>query len=289
MFIIIHADQQVRELHLSYTTRRETERLLPNKTIEERMIAFQRECEDRLRKDYESQLNIMRTVEISRVRTEEANKKREELELARKELEGAYQHRLQAQMDREQESIRVAADKARQSGLLEYEARQRMQRELDDLRLREESSRRKIELETQGIRMLESRLKESQLSIESRERELARKEKELVLKTNEIITQVRDEASRTSEREMDAFLRDKATLMLERKRFEEEKESDASRQMALAEMRNKFRDMQDTIEARNDEIASLNSALIRIKNSVMSENSSAAKVCREFLFCLLFP
>jgi chromosome condensin MukBEF complex kleisin-like MukF subunit len=54
-------------------------------------------------------------------------------------------------------------------------------------------------------------------------------------------------------------------------------------------MRNKFRDMQDTIEARNDEIASLNSALIRIKNSVMSENSSAAKVSRDFLFCLLFP
>ena len=158
-----YADQQVRELHLSYTTRRETERLLPNKTIEERMIAFQRECEERFRKEYESQLDQVRNVELARVRAEEANQRRIEVDLARKELEANYQARLQAQMDREAESVRVAADKARQSSLLEYEARQRMQRELDDLRIREENSRRKIELETQGIRLLESRVKESQV------------------------------------------------------------------------------------------------------------------------------
>jgi hypothetical protein len=163
LLCMINSDQQVRELHLSYTTRRETERLLPNKTIEERMIAFQRECEDRFRKDYESQLNQVRSMEMSRIRSEEANKKRVEIDLARKELEGSYQHRLQAHMDREAESMRIAADKARQASMLEYESRQRMQRELDDLRTREENSRRKIELETQGIRMLESRLKETQV------------------------------------------------------------------------------------------------------------------------------
>jgi hypothetical protein len=116
------------------------------------------------------------------------------------------------------------------------------------------------------------------VSTESREREISRKEKELIIKTNEIISQVREEASRTSEREMGVYLRDKATLMLERKRFEEEKESDSSRQMALAEMRNKFREMQDVIDSKEDEVAVLNSALMRIKTSVISENSSASKV-----------
>lgn len=49
-------DNQIKELHLSYLTRRETERLLPNKTIEERMLIYQRECEERLKKEYESQV-----------------------------------------------------------------------------------------------------------------------------------------------------------------------------------------------------------------------------------------
>lgn len=49
-------DNQIKELHLSYLTRRETERLLPNKTIEERMLSYQRECEERLKKEYDSQV-----------------------------------------------------------------------------------------------------------------------------------------------------------------------------------------------------------------------------------------
>ena len=127
------------------------------------MISFQRECEDRYRKEYESQLHQVRTVEINRIRAEEADKKRVEIDLARKELEGNYQHRLQSHLDREAEGVRAAAEKSRQASMLEYESRQRMQRELDDLRIREENSRRKIDLETQGIRMLEARLKESQV------------------------------------------------------------------------------------------------------------------------------
>jgi hypothetical protein len=120
-------DQQVRELHLSYTTRRETERLLPNKTIEERMISFQRECEDRFRKEYESQVSQIRSVEMSRVRAEEADKKRKEIDSARKELEMRYEQRLQSQQHREAQRDVVLADKTRQSALLEYEARQRVQ------------------------------------------------------------------------------------------------------------------------------------------------------------------
>lgn len=50
-------DNQIKELHLNFLTRRETERLLPNKTIEERMISYQRECEERVRREYEAQVS----------------------------------------------------------------------------------------------------------------------------------------------------------------------------------------------------------------------------------------
>jgi hypothetical protein len=49
-------DQQIKELHLSYLTRRETERALPVKSVEERMLSYQRECEERSRRDLEAQV-----------------------------------------------------------------------------------------------------------------------------------------------------------------------------------------------------------------------------------------
>ena len=122
------------------------------------------------------------------------------------------------------------------------------------------------------------------MALESREREVSRQEKELAIKANEILTQARDEASRAAERELDGFLRDKATLMLERKRFEEEKESETSRQMALAEMRNKFREMQDIIDSKDGEIAQLKSALNRMKHATSNENSNVVKVRNETAF-----
>jgi hypothetical protein len=155
-----------------------------------------------------------------------------------------------------------------------------LQRELDDLRSREESSRRKSELQAEGARMLETRLKEMQVSVESREREISRKEKELVIKTNETIAQVREEASRGAEREVGSYLRDKATLMLERRRFEEEREADTARSMALQDMRGRFRDLSDQVASKDEEILALNSHLDRVKKSVQSEHSSTAKVSR---------
>jgi hypothetical protein len=49
-------DNQIRDLQTSYLTQRESERLMPSKTIEERMIAYQRECEERMRRDLQSQV-----------------------------------------------------------------------------------------------------------------------------------------------------------------------------------------------------------------------------------------
>ena len=60
-------DNQIKELHFSYLTRRETERLLPNKTIEERMLSYQRECEERVKKEYESQVLFLSFKSINKL------------------------------------------------------------------------------------------------------------------------------------------------------------------------------------------------------------------------------
>lgn len=53
-------DNQIRELQTSYLTKREAERLLPTKTIEERMIAYQRECDERMQRELEAQVTPSR-------------------------------------------------------------------------------------------------------------------------------------------------------------------------------------------------------------------------------------
>ena len=49
-------DNQIKDLHLSFLSRRETERLMPTKTVEERMISFQRDCEERMKRELDAQV-----------------------------------------------------------------------------------------------------------------------------------------------------------------------------------------------------------------------------------------
>lgn len=49
---------QSKYLEQEYTSRKEMERIHPNKTVEERMLQFQRECEERMRRDLDSQVSL---------------------------------------------------------------------------------------------------------------------------------------------------------------------------------------------------------------------------------------
>jgi hypothetical protein len=197
-------DNQIKELHLNYVTRRETERVLPNKTIEERMISYQRECEERIKREYElqvsdtqthssshlslplsslclclclslavpssrplahlPQLNHIRTVEISAIKHDEGMKMRLHFEQLRLELEHSYQQRLSLYDEKETQQKQALLDSERKIQQLEYDSRQRIQRELDEVRGREEAHRRKNEMEFQTTKLLETRLKEMQVS-----------------------------------------------------------------------------------------------------------------------------
>lgn len=128
-------------------------------TIQERMIAYQRDCERRLQSEVAAQVAHMRETELTRVRLEEAAKARTEMDALRKRLELDYARRLQAAVDSEAALSQRMADQehSAQRGL--YAARQQMQREIDELRAREAAATRRLELEAQGVKMLELRLK----------------------------------------------------------------------------------------------------------------------------------
>lgn len=250
-------EHQMQNLKTSFLSRRESERLSPAKSIEERMIAFQRECEERYRRDSESYVNYMRETEISKVRMEEAQKARIEMDILRKELESDYQRRLLEHSERESASIRALSDRDRQMQQSQYEARQQMQREIDDLRSREKSGMRKIELESQGLGSLELRLKEVKAVLESREREVARREKMAEDLLGDNVERAKAEARSYVRSEMEEINREKCTLKLDRQHLVDVKLSQDVLIESATLTRSMFREAQADIIMKEDEIGAL--------------------------------
>jgi len=121
-------DDRIHELRRTYQVSKEVQGLNPSKTIEERMVAYRRDCEKRLARDLEIQVTHIRENEIARVRLEEQSRAHEEMENMRRRLEFEYSKRLQAHIEVESDSAKrlVEQEHATQRSL--YENRQFMQR-----------------------------------------------------------------------------------------------------------------------------------------------------------------
>ena len=211
-------ENQVQEIRRSYMAKKATESDHPSHTIEERMLLFEKECEMRLKREFDTQLNQMRDVDIARVRLEETQKARWEFDRLRKDLESEYQRRMETHVQREEQSAKSAAEREKHMQQTQYEC---MQKEIDELRNREQSLARKYELESQGLSLLELRIKESISLLESREREIYRRERETDLMIKEYQERARVEARMHLQSELDAVLKERALVRMEKQRVDE--------------------------------------------------------------------
>lgn len=87
---------QLHQLEDIYLRRIEAERSSqqPLRSMEDRIAAFRRECEERMKAEVELQVQRVREVEVSAVRLEEAARYRRLLEQERAELDRQYLDRL---------------------------------------------------------------------------------------------------------------------------------------------------------------------------------------------------
>jgi hypothetical protein len=250
-------DAQVAELRRLYSTSRDAERLMPSKTIEERMIAFSRDCESRMSKDMNMQIMHFRENELAKVKLEEAQKSRLALEALRREYDQEYNRRLQVHLDREAACDKLVADKERSMQQSQYESRQLLQREIDDLRSREQISLRKYEMESHGLRLLEMRLKEAESVLETREHDLSKREKLLEQKIVDCGVAARKEAAAKFQAELDLMAVDRTSLIGERKRFEDEKAVHAASLAGAASLRTQLNTALQTVIIKEEEVESL--------------------------------
>jgi hypothetical protein len=246
------------------------------------MIVFERECEVRVRREYDSQFNQLREIELSKVRLEEAQNARMLLDSLRKELELDYQRRLASHITREEISSKNAMDRERNMQQTQYEFRQRMQKEVDELRTREASMVKKYELESKGLSLLELRVKEGVTLLESREREIFRREREVDVKVQEYQELARIEARNHLQDELDAVLRERSLVRMERQRVDEDKTSHQIALQEAASYREDLRQGKAAAAAKDEELNGLKASLDGVSKALRdAEVQAEQKVVNE--------
>lgn len=216
-------DIQLKSIRNSYFKKLNDEKMFPSYSVDEKLMKFERESEERHKRDLEIQLAYIRETEFHKIRLEERRKCQLELQTLKSELENEYKKRLEIHNEREIELNRRAEEKDRHFQQTLFDARQHMQREIDELRNKEQLINRKYELESQGLKVVELRIKESQILLESREKELQHRELELQEKLKEKSKQQKIEARDALKLEMECLASERSALLFERQRFEEER------------------------------------------------------------------
>jgi len=271
-------DDSISTIRHNYRLHRDEELLKPSKTIEERMIAFQRDCEKRMQQDLDIQVAHIREHEISKVRLEERQIARADSEARRKEIDFEYNRRLQAHIDREAASAQRLSEHEHNAQRSLYEARQLMQKEIDDWRSRESAVVRKQQLEAEGVRMVELRFKEAQVMLEGRERSIGQRERELEEKMKSSREDARKESLATVQSELDMLSVERSSLIMERKRFETERANQAALTDQVSTLQSQLRMALDELAQRGESMDAMERTHKRMRRLQDEEEERAQKV-----------
>ena len=146
--------QQIDEMHERAV---ETERLAPLRDAEERMSAFQKECEARLRAEMDEQVRRVRDYEVGQARLEEAAKHRRHLADAREELERVHAERLRKLRAREESQVERVRSAEAALERAAYDHRQRLAAEHETLRAAKDAwEKEQAEREMKRTRAIET-------------------------------------------------------------------------------------------------------------------------------------
>jgi len=148
------------------------ERVMPHKVLEERMLRYKRECDERLAKEVQVAVAKVREIEISHVKLEEAAAYRTKLAEYRNELDSVHKSKIKELRQRESEIIERCKIKEREVEAAAFEHRQKVLTDLETLRFKEQEGRKTVEMEL--------------LMIKNEREKLFQKEKESDLKLKDL-------------------------------------------------------------------------------------------------------
>jgi len=161
----VDVEARLRALDEKFLLQSEAERGNPARAVDERMAQYQRECDERARKEIETEIERLRETEISSARSEERAHFAAELATRLDELEKEHADRLVRQRRREQDVMSRLAEKER---ALDAESHAQRQRMLEDI---ERLSQKQADLDRQKM------LQDRQVELDSQR--ASEKEKEI--------------------------------------------------------------------------------------------------------------
>eukprot|EP00898_Chlorokybus_atmophyticus_P001808 jgi/Chlat1/2628/Chrsp178S02469 len=156
--------------------------------IEERMLRYRKEVEDRAREELSSHLERVRRFECGAVRMDEAARYRRQLDAAREQLEAVHADRLAALRSKEEAATLSLRRRQRDVEALAYEFRQKALAENEALRVRVEEGKEKCELRERAVRVEEERVKEREERVKERENEVAKLREHVLEQARETVS-----------------------------------------------------------------------------------------------------
>ncbi|XP_052792413.1 centriole and centriolar satellite protein OFD1-like isoform X1 [Mya arenaria] len=171
-------DEKMSVLDELFSSRREEQYRTGATALEDRLLSFQRQLEERFRNELKLEVSRVKDDEVARIRMEEKEHFRRELDKARKDLERTYQAKFDALVVRERNATERLQ---REQEMLEkevYNQRQSILEEIEAVRQREVSINREQDVNSREKNLQGERLKAKENEMRQREHEIARKENE---------------------------------------------------------------------------------------------------------------
>ena len=240
----------------------ESEKANREKSIEERMVAFQKQCQEQFDRDLEMRVQFLKEREISKLKHEIERAAHDEFETLQKQLDSDYKRRVQLFSDREEQIKRECADRERKTELQFYEQKQELVKELNDMRSKELAMTRRVELEASGLRMLEQRLQETQSLIEARERDVNRKEADVHSSQKLYKEEAKNEAALLMQKDLEYARSEKERMDREKARMDREIKAhdaviEAAARKMTAVLHEKLRLNEEEMERLHTEVAEM--------------------------------
>ncbi|XP_032237801.2 oral-facial-digital syndrome 1 protein homolog isoform X2 [Nematostella vectensis] len=152
-------DEKLRSIDKVYSERAEKEQDAWNSQAEQRIIAFQQQCEERKKAELTEEIQRFKSTELARMRVEEKERYHKEITATKDMLEKDYALKAEVLRVKEKETVERLH---RQEQLQEEEAyaqRQKMLEEMQAVRDRENEFKRRQELDLKSVRLEEERVK----------------------------------------------------------------------------------------------------------------------------------
>ena len=170
----LSVDQKLRRIELNFKEKIETERMMPYKTLEERMVKYKRECDERAHQEVLAEVARVKEIEMVHVRLEEAAKYRAKVNEFRNEFDVIHEQKVRELKIREQETLERWKAKEREIEAAGFEHRQKVIQDLEMLRIKEQEMKKTVELELQVVKVerenLLSKEKEAEIKLAENEK-----------------------------------------------------------------------------------------------------------------------